>query len=67
MKDRVFTFPGRRMCPHCPDLEFKNLEEHSEHLATHNPSPAQWDAAYKMMEAGKENAKAKSRADNAER
>ena len=34
-----------------------------EHLATHNPSPAQWADAYRAIEAGRDAAKAKAKAD----
>lgn len=47
----------KRFCPDCPSLEFKTLEEHSDHLNTHNPSPAQWAKAHEMIEAAKERVK----------
>ncbi len=50
-------FPKRRICPQCPDLQFETLAEHADHLATHNPSPAQWAEAYQKIQAGKEKAK----------
>jgi D-serine deaminase-like pyridoxal phosphate-dependent protein len=51
------AFPGKRICPDCPGLEFKGLEDHAGHLQTHNPSPAQWYEANKRIEAAKERSK----------
>ena len=56
-KERVFTFPGRRVCEFCPDLVFEGLEDHADHLALHNPRPAAWATAHEMIEAAKERSK----------
>lgn len=48
------NFPGKRECPECPGLEFVNMEEHADHLATHNPTGDQWVEAYKRIQLGKE-------------
>ncbi len=34
------------------------LRRMSDHLTTHNPTPAQWTEAYNKIQAGKEKAKA---------
>ena len=43
----------------CPDCEFHSASDQAmtEHLRQHNPSPAQWTAAYNKIQAGKEKAK----------
>jgi len=43
------AWAGRRFCPECPGVKFKNLGEHAEHLATHNFSPAQWMEAHERI------------------
>ena len=43
-----------RICTKCPGLTFKDLISHSDHLATHNPSPAQWARAHEIMQAKRE-------------
>lgn len=39
----------KRFCPQCPGMKFKNLEEHADHLATHNCTPKQWQDAYDLI------------------
>lgn len=53
-------FPKKRICLDCPGLTWEKhqLDEHATHLATHNPSPAQWGEAHKRIQAGKDKAKA---------
>lgn len=51
--------PEKRICPWCPEMKFKGLEDHADHLAEHNPSPAVWAEAYKRIQAGKQKAKAR--------
>lgn len=46
-----------RFCPECPGRKFEGLQDHSEHLATHNLSPGQWTEVYRKIQAGKERAK----------
>jgi hypothetical protein len=48
-----------RVRPECPGLVFQSLTEHAEHLARHNPSPAQWTEAYNKIQVAKEKAKPK--------
>jgi len=56
-----YSFPDRRTCPPCPNLKFKDMEDHAAHLATHNPTPAQWAEAHKRVTAGNERAKKAAR------
>jgi hypothetical protein len=55
-------FLEKRICPQCPGLTWERhqLTEHADHLATHNPSPAQWVEAYKRIQDSKERLKGKS-------
>src|SRR5271167_982781 len=43
--DRFGVVIRERICLKCPGLTFKDLPSHADHLALHNPSPAQWAAA----------------------
>lgn len=60
-----------RKCYAC-DVTFTETKEKSElvqfcdHVLKHQPTPEQWHNAYKILEAGKERAKAKARADEPE-
>jgi hypothetical protein len=63
---KEFTFPKRRICPQCPDLVFATLDEHADHLATHNASPAQWADAYKIIQQSRERAKKREAAESKE-
>ena len=47
--DRFGVVVRERFCRLCPGLKFKELIDHADHLATHNPSPAAWAAAYEKM------------------
>ncbi len=53
----------QRFCTQCPKLRWDESEliAHSDHLATHNPSPAQWSEAHNMIQAAKD----KRKGDNA--
>jgi len=57
--DGTMEFPTKRICQHCPELSWEKheLAAHADHLATHNPSPAEWTEAYKRIQAGKLRAK----------
>lgn len=54
MFDRWGVKVRPRICTQCPGRVFDDREEHIAHLATHNPSPAQWANAYEMIQRGKE-------------
>ena len=57
-----------RKCNDC-GMTFTETKEKTElvqfcdHIIIHQPTPEQWHNAYKMLEAGKERAKAKAKAE----
>lgn len=52
------VFPKNRVCLDCGrEFEKADIFGHADHMATHNPSGAQWANAYQMIQQGKDRAK----------